>query len=366
MSGAYAQQRRNQQQRHVVNGRLAPRPILGLDPRRTLVVSAICLALWFTNPAHNSNHSELFDDDWITNYGFFSVLEYGDRITLSVATLPLNCYFRGARRRVSEEDAQTPPPVDFCTTLRDQLAHQKPLIWDPEDPVHTIHRLFITLLLLATFVALCRPANRSWSTGSPWLDPFVSIIVHNPRQPLFGLLWCLVQANFLLHPIWQTVCRVAPLQDNESWLKLFPEDYAFANILLTILAIFLATGAVNAAGHYWTGLYLLRFEGFMGAALGYYRAILGGAPPGYSLALLQQGTSLSFLPPSVSVNAVTWTFLIACATQQSPIVAAAFFGANVAGAQLGQYQFQHLGIKAAFEQMAEGLNNMFGKLFSMV
>ena len=357
-TGAYAERRRQQQQqRHVVNGRLATKKVMGLDAKRSLLVAAVCLVLWLTNPAHSQ--SSFFEDDWITDYGFFSVFEYGDRITFSVASVPVNCWFRGARRMSTDQE----PPLDFCSMLRDQLAHQKPLLWDPHDDVHSLHRLFMAVLVITSLLILCRPPYSNIFTGNKWLDPVLSLFVHNPRQPLFGLFWCGLQANVLLYPIWKTIVSVTVLQDSTSWLKLFSADYRFGNHLVTLFSIIVVAAATNAAGHYWTGQYLLRFEGLIGAALGYYRGVLGGKPPGFSLSLL---TSLvSFLPESVSVNGVTWSFLIACATQQSPIVAAAFFGANVAGAQVGQYQYRHLGLNAAFQQVAEGLGSFFTKMFGM-
>jgi hypothetical protein len=333
------------QQQHVVNGRLVAGS--GWDPKRCLGVAAVCLSLWFSNPANTSYYADM-SDDWITNYGFFSVLEYGDRIAFSILTFPVNCRFSNR------------PQDDVCTALRDILAHQKPLLWDPDDRAHTVHRFFVAFLLLGALVAACRRPSSRLSTDHR-LNAFLSMWVHTPQRPLMGLLWCLLTANVLLAPIWKVLCDIVPLQDKSSWFRLFSPTYPLADIVVSVLAIVLLAVGVNAAGNYWTnGLYLLRFEGILAVALGYYRGILGSAP--FSLSLLH--TVLPYIvPASVSVNAMTWTLLVACATQESPTAAAAFFLANLAGAHLGQYQYRHLGVNAAFQKVAEGFQQLFGQLF---
>lgn len=331
------------------SGRLVPRRGWKdtYDLRRCAVAIGVLLLLCASNPANWEPADKL-----TTNYGLFHLQEYGNRLVLSVAYFDFDCHYQSVLE-------QQPGLQDICTSLRRSLAHSKPLLWDPDDPAHVLHRANTILLIFVAVLAACRRKYVSnFRSGSMVMDAFASVLLHNPQKPLLGLLWCLFQENFLIYPIWRVLCDLVPAQVNSSWFRVFDQDGA--DIALTVLTLLGLVILVNALGyHFWNRVYWLQFDGFLAVMLGYYRGLFGSRPPDYSLRWLQTLLRNTSIPSSVSVKAMTWTLVIVSGFKSFP-KSVAFLVANIAGAQLGQYQYRHLGTQGAIQKLLDGIVKLFG------
>lgn len=318
-----------------------------LDVRRCALGAVVFVLLSATNPANWKPANEL-----TTNYGLFHLQEYGNRLVLSVAYLDIDCHYQSMLE-------QRQGLQDICTSLRRDLAHSKPLLWDPNDMAHVLHRTCTILLIVVAALAACRRKHvTSVRSGSVVRDAFASIVLHNPRNPILGLIWCISQENFLIYPVWKVLCKLVPQQRFGSWFCLFRQDGP--DIAVTVCTLVGLVVLVNALGYrFWNRIYWLQFDGFVAVMLGYYRGILGGQPPDYSLRWLQTLLRTTAIPSTVSVNAVTWTLVLMQAFESFP--KSVFVAiANIAGAVVGQYQYKYVGELGALQKVIDDLMKIFG------
>ncbi|GAX26685.1 hypothetical protein FisN_2Hh372 [Fistulifera solaris] len=318
-----------------------------LDVRKCAIAAAVLLILAATNPANWQAANEL-----TTNYGLFHLQEYGNRLVLSMAYFDINCYYQSILD-------QRQGLQDICTSLRREFAHSKPLLWDPNDLAHVLHRSGTILLITVAVSAACRRKYVTFiRSGSMVIDALASILLHDPRRPLLGLLWCLFQENFLIYPVWKVLCKMVPQQVDSSLFHVFDKDGA--DIAVTVCILVGLVVLINVLGYrFWNRVYWLRFDGVLAVMLGYYRGILGGRPPDYSLRWLQTLLRTTAIPSSVSVHAVTWTFVLVQGLDSFPKSIFTII-ANIAGASLGQYQYKYIGQNGAFQKVMDDFLKLFG------
>jgi hypothetical protein len=154
---------------------------------------------------------------------------------------------------------------------------------------------------------------------------------------------------------------MVPQQVNSSLFHVFDQDGA--DIAVTVFTLVGSVVLINVLGYrFWNRVYWLRFDGFLAIILGYYRGILGGQPPDYSLRWLQTLLRTTAIPSSVSVHAVTWTFVLVQGLDSFPKSIFTII-ANIAGASLGQYQYKYIGENGAFQKVMDDFMKLFGASF---
>jgi len=282
--------------------------------------------LVLTNPAISPRgHAGL-----LTNYGVFAMIDHGSKLTMSVASFEMYCYY--SDHGIS--GALIEPPL--CLYLRNNLAHGKPLLWDEYDAPYTIHRLFIALCVLMNVVMFLRSYQL---TGNVGLDAYLVLWTTGSRNTCLIILWVILEANCVLYLVWEVLVETVEQQSQGSIFFVF-EDRLLNSVLTSTVLIFAAV-FINACSRFVTGHYLLQFDGILATVLGYCRAVTGNQSRSLVNLSLLSVLPIPMAPVSMSVKSVTWTLLLITFVQRSPFAAAACFGCNALGALVGEYQYQH-------------------------
>ena len=114
------------------------------------------------------------------------------------------------------------------------MTHQKPLLWDENDRVHTTHRLICFLLILSTAYSFCCPRNRYQMTPPWWITNgrknYISTLLSNIvgwcccsifsistfDNLLLSLFMNLLHMNTCVYPTLLEMNRIVPRMESLS------------------------------------------------------------------------------------------------------------------------------------------------------
>lgn len=258
-------------------------------------------------------------EEQTTNYLFFAVKETPQSLIFMVLGESWNCRY---------DDSDIGP---CCLHFSEVTSHGKPVLWDPSDVVHTVHRTICFSLILSAAIAFCFPnAPGGRLFDNPFLDCLFSVFY----QP--NLLYDIMHANLALYPALIEMRRILPLLRPGSTWSRDDSDVDFA--LWTILLVMGIGGGSN-----WIAAQLLAREdciaGFstvVAASLAYcHRTEVFTSPLSFLFEGLRQ----------VSAADVFWTELVVLllrGSRNSFSMATAWLIGGFLGSSLAKYHLENI------------------------
>lgn len=290
-----------------------------------------------------------------TNYAFFSVKTSTMATTVQVAGSSWTC-------RHDDPDVLGLP---ICILLRRNFTHQKPLLWAPADPVHTVHRTVAWLIVATALGSLC--CQRPWvpdhkSYRVPLVASFLSFWFD--ATPVESALSNLLKLQLFIYPSLEAMYTSIQQQSTESIFARFltTSDQNFYFSCTTLIGIAVLFNEVSRA---WSGSFLLRFEALTAVSMGYYA----------NYQALRSVTYFFQLPGSdglqIAWQTATWTLLATILFRGSFAAALVWCLAHCAGQSLSQYHYNHLAyvvsaralyswLDATAQSVERGLRTLFG------
>ena len=210
----------------------------------------------------------------------------------------------------------------LCQGLRDGLAHQKPLIFDPLDRAYSAYRIISWVLVVGTIVSL-------WFDNPSKLEstPILSTFLPHLQRPIDSAIESLFEWSVVGYPAMQQMSQLIPIQAEKSIFRIHKNEDV--NFWIAYTVFLLAAVLCNHLSQYCTRQYLMS-QAITAVALGYYRGTTDPQMDWLWLVVLKY---------RVSAVALTW-MIFAFRLSRSFSLGLAWIGSNALGFLIGRYHLE--------------------------